>query len=364
MSFGTYRGSLALFALSMVAALLCGGDARADWSDNFNGNVAHNPPNGAWGYLGLSLPQGAEVSDWAPVYANNRVNVPPTFNGVPTYLAAGYVGSEAAQHEYGDVRVAGLAGVNLNGVGANNNLVGMLARAADFDSYVLAIDHRLQSAVLVKSLDSQPNDPITVASQPIFGYLAGMDFYLQLDVQDISGGTRLVGKVYDETRSTLLTTLFAFDDFGDTVLGPPHEAYYSGWVAQYNQLAGSAATTVDAFFDDMSSKTLRPGDVNLDGTINRRDVSLLVQNFGKATNATWDDGDLDGDGKVGLADLAIVQQRFTSSGGPIIVPPPVDIAADAAAVPEPASLTMLGACGIFGVAASMARRRRISNPRR
>jgi hypothetical protein len=229
---------------------------------------------------------------------------------------------------------------------------------------VLAIDHRLQSAVLVKSLDSQPNTPITVATQPIFGYLAGMDFYLQLDVQDISGGTRLVGKVYDETRSTLLTTLFAFDDLGNTVPGAPHPAYYSGWVAQYNAAAGSAATTVNAFFDDMSSKTLRPGDVNLDGTVNRVDVSLVAQNFGKAANATWDDGDLDGDGKVGLADLAIIQQRFTSSGGPVIVPPPVDLVANVAAVPEPASLAMLGACGIFGLAVSMARRRRFSIRRR
>jgi hypothetical protein len=362
MSFGKVRGSFAAGILSLTLLLLVGGSAQADWSDNFNGNVAHNPPSGAWGYLGLSLPAGAEVTGWAPVYSNDRVNIPPTFNGTPTYLGAGYVYSDGAQHQYRDVRVAGLAGVNLNASQANNNLVGLIARAADFDSYVLAIDHRLQSAVLIKSLDSQPNMPITVASQPIFGYLAGMDFYLQLDVQDVGGDTRLVGKVYDETRTTLLTTLFALDDA--SVLGDRHPPYYSGWVAQYNAAAGSAATLVDAFFDDVSSKTLRPGDVNLDGSVNRRDLSLLVQNFGKDANATWDDGDMNGDGVVGLADLAIVQQRFTT-GGVIIVPPPVDRIADrAAAVPEPATWIMLSGCGMFGLAVSMARRRCLLTPRR
>lgn len=357
MSLSCFR-RLALLRITLFAAVVglqLAGGAWADWSDNFTGNVAHNPPDGAWGYFGLSLPAGQEISGWTPVYASDRVNVrPPAQGGAALYLAAGYVGSTGTQHQYGDVRVAGLVGVNDNGGAGNNNLVGLIARAADFDSYVLAIDHRTQTANLIKSLDATPTTPFTMLSQPIFGYLPGMDFYLQLDVQNVAGGARLVGKVYDDTRSVLLNTLIAVDDDGNAVPGPVHPAYYSGWVAQYNA-AAATPTFVDAFFDDVSSKTLRPGDVNLSGTVNRADVALLAANFGKSTNATWDDGDVDGNGRVDLADAMAIQRRLSS--GAVIVPPPIDIVADAAAVPEPSGATIVLQLGVAVGAALAARRR-------
>jgi hypothetical protein len=74
-----------------------------------------------------------------------------------------------------------------------------------------------------------------------------------------------------------------------------------------------------------------PGDVNGDGTVDRADAALLLQNLGRTDADGGSDGDFTGDGNVGLADLAVVQSGL----GATINPSP------ATAVPEPASIVML-----------------------
>jgi hypothetical protein len=54
------------------------------------------------------------------------------------------------------------------------------------------------------------------------------------------------------------------------------------------------------------------GDSNLDGQVNRLDLAVLSQNYGKASNAGWAMGDLTGDGRVSLADAGIVQRHYQS----------------------------------------------------
>lgn len=342
---------------AMLWTLAGGGIAVGDWSDDFSGNQAHNPAGGTWGYVGLTLAAAPQdIPNWTPQFNNDRLVVPRPGapGGQSMFLAAGYVGSNTGTtHHYQNVRVGGTVGVGDNGGLGNNNLVGLLARANDYDSYVLVVDYNNGSINLIKSRNADPATPITMTSAAIFGYAPLLPFYLQLDVLDTTGGTQLVGRVYeDATRNNLLNTIFAFDDAGNTVPGAPHPAFYSGFVAQVNSPAGTF-TPIDAYFDDMSSKTLRSGDVNLDGTVNRADVARLARNFGMSANATWDEGDQNGDGQVDLRDLAAVQRRLPT--GPVIIHPPVDVVADIAAVPEPSSI-VLAALGV-GLVAVASRRR-------
>jgi hypothetical protein len=276
------------------------------------------------------------------------------------FLAAGYVGDiSGTAYRYQNVRVGGNIAVGNNGGAGNNNLIGLLARANDYDSYVLAVNYDNGTINLVKSRNADAANPIYMTTQAISGFAALDPFFLQMDVQDFAGGTRLVGRVYeDETRSNLLNTIFAFDDAGETVPGAPHPPYYSGWVVQYNNLTAANPTTIDASFDNMFSLTLRPGDVNFDGRIDRADVAQLSQHFGMTTGATWDEGDVDGNGRVDMFDLTAVQSRMTA-GGPVVIGPPVDIVANAAAVPEPSS-AILAALGFSLASFITVRRRRAS----
>jgi hypothetical protein len=57
----------------------------------------------------------------------------------------------------------------------------------------------------------------------------------------------------------------------------------------------------------------RPGDANLDGRVDRADAAIVAQHFGQLADAAWTDGDFTGDGSVRLADLAIVQRNLDPS---------------------------------------------------
>jgi ELWxxDGT repeat protein len=52
------------------------------------------------------------------------------------------------------------------------------------------------------------------------------------------------------------------------------------------------------------------GDANLDGAVDRQDLSTVVANFGQAGGAGWARGDFNGDGTVDLRDLMILQAGF------------------------------------------------------
>ena len=90
-----------------------------------------------------------------------------------------------------------------------------------------------------------------------------------------------------------------------------------------------------------------PGDVNVDGTVDRLDMAALVRHLGN-TEGTWATGDLDGDGLTGLSDLSLLQANLGLTAAP---------AASQAAVPEPTTFT-LAFLGLIGCAARRRRRRR------
>jgi hypothetical protein len=92
------------------------------------------------------------------------------------------------------------------------------------------------------------------------------------------------------------------------------------------------------------------GDVNLDGRVDINDLTVVLNNYGKA-GQTWTQGSIDGDstGTVDVNDLTIVLDGYgatvAASAGPRI-----------GAVPEPAGLPLLAA-GLAGLLAYAWRKR-------
>lgn len=106
----------------------------------------------------------------------------------------------------------------------------------------------------------------------------------------------------------------------------------------------------DVTLDNLFIRSLpRLGDANRDGAVDRQDAAIVASHFGVASGATFDDGDFDHDGGVGLVDLAILQRHldpeFTSPGG-------------SAAVPEPAAIQLAIAAAVALLACPKVRKRR------
>lgn len=92
-----------------------------------------------------------------------------------------------------------------------------------------------------------------------------------------------------------------------------------------NSLTWSVNYGIDALTLSVGSGTL-PGDLNSDGAVNQADLAIMVGNFGVATAATAAQGDMNSDGKVSLADVMMLRSHMNSPGSP-----------QATAVPEPAT---------------------------
>jgi hypothetical protein len=91
---------------------------------------------------------------------------------------------------------------------------------------------------------------------------------------------------------------------------------------------------------------LSPGDANFDRAVNRADLARLIHGFGAA--GTWESGDFNGDGVVGLADVLVYQRGLS----PL---------AQAAAVPEPNAALGALTAAIMVLARLRRRGRRMSS---
>jgi hypothetical protein len=82
-----------------------------------------------------------------------------------------------------------------------------------------------------------------------------------------------------------------------------------------------------------------PGDVDMDGDVDNADFARLTLSYGAQEGALWRDGDMDGNGRVDLADVGIVTANQATAAE-----------ASSTAVPEPSSVALV----VIGLAAGLA----------
>ena len=103
----------------------------------------------------------------------------------------------------------------------------------------------------------------------------------------------------------------------------------------------------------------RPGDATLNGSVDFDDLLALAKNYGSTTGSTWVKGDFDGNSTTDFNDLLLLAKFYGTTGAANLASLPAAFQSDFAlaqslAVPEPASITLLG----IGAAAALRRNRR------
>jgi hypothetical protein len=129
-----------------------------------------------------------------------------------------------------------------------------------------------------------------------------------------------------------------------------------GWLVRGNEASPGSAKRFDSRQSPITSRRPRltityslpppslPGDANLDGVVDRRDLVIVAQNYGTRQGAIKAMGDFDEDGVVGLTDAAIWRNHSTA------------MLASPAAVPEPAGMLLAAPAIVLLIAYGRRRR--------
>ena len=155
--------------------------------------------------------------------------------------------------------------------------------------------------------------------------------------------------------NTLVLRIEAFDTFPNEVVGIDNIRIFTGEELEIDPLDCNMDGAVD--FGDLdcgnaagitsellTQLNLLPGDLDGQGGVAFPDFLILSANFGQADKIKYTEGDIDGMGGVAFPDFLALSANFGQSAG-----------GAAAAVPEPASMTVLA---LGGMLLCLARRRR------
>jgi uncharacterized protein YkwD len=136
------------------------------------------------------------------------------------------------------------------------------------------------------------------------------------------------------------TTSFASGGYSLELAAGTYNILASGPGMTPITLSGIAVGTVNVKRDFLAT-TLVPGDIDLDGDVDRRDGALFAVHYGRRAGSTWATGDFNGDMRTTLADWALLQSHLGQGGS-------------AAAVPEPSSAAL---ASLIALAAGLTFRR-------
>ncbi len=114
------------------------------------------------------------------------------------------------------------------------------------------------------------------------------------------------------------------------------------------QLSGANTANFDTFTGSFT-RNARGGDADLNGHVDFNDFqSALLLNY-SGTGKTWQQGDFDGNGTVDFNDFQILLTQFSSSYTVGPTSPGAGSSLGSAAVPEPASIALLGLAILGGL---------------
>ena len=206
----------------------------------------------------------------------------------------------------------------------------------------------------------------TWESYNAFSFTQGGNHYGQSLIADWihRGGTAAVGNVHEPWASL---TNVGNDDIMFNMLLHGYTWGEAAWAAM-RQLSYVNTVVGDPL---MVWKPAFPGDINGDGTVGAADLAILSKNWGATGpggGALWGQGDFDGDGRVGASDMAIFSANWGKSAswvnGGVIGQGFGGVGggggAALAAIPEPSSL-LLAALAVAMAAPLVARRRATSS---
>jgi hypothetical protein len=155
-------------------------------------------------------------------------------------------------------------------------------------------------------------------------------------------GGDVPGREFDRVtiadRATLAGKLAVttIDGFSPDLPGQSFEILTAGSLAgSFDQLVGRPSATHRGLFWTVNytattvtlSTSALPGDIDLDGEVDRTDAATFSKYFGRESDSIWTTGDFDGDGRTSLTDWGLLQSHLGQSAASPSV----------AAVPEPAT---------------------------
>jgi hypothetical protein len=192
-----------------------------------------------------------------------------------------------------------------------------------------------------------PGEEPDFTPHPMGGYSFGARGYVDIPLGEPDfpewpfefGAPILLEVSVGSSSSTSTDGDLAISDFGNTAL--IGNARFVDSVGE--PIAGASFTSVSGYDYITPPPPITPGDIDLDGDVDRTDAARFSTYFDRATDSLWVTGDFNGDAATTLADWLLLQSKL-------------DQPAPGPAVPEPSAawLVIAGAATILW----SARRRR------